>query len=770
MQSHTNIDDDLLRSWTLVPFVIALIMLTILVGYSYYWNTGNVQDGTFELAAAEATSIWNKDASFRKWATGHGGVDINSDEREPVSEAMKLTQMNPAYMLRQRAKEFEETYGVKVKITGKRVLNPTNEPDVWQLKALNVFESGSADQIFERQTINSEPYLRYMKAIYMTEGCVQCHGVLGFKDGDLRGGVSISVPLMPYLLAAKNTIRSIATSHLIVWILGFMTLVVAVHFLRKYLDQLNRPIAAPRSSEDKFRRLMSTAVDSMVIVNSVGEMETVSEQLEKMTGYSAVELIGEKIEMLIPVRFGQHERLRNGYLVEPKTLLMSDRRDLCCLHKDGKEIPVEISLGPLETDEGTFVSVVIRDVTKLRQAEEDRFNLQARVAQSQRLEAIGQLARGIAQDFNNHLTAINGYSELILDSLQPDDPSYQHLTDIHHAGECAAELTGQLLAFSRRQILVPEIVDLGNIVGEMETTLRRLIGEDIDLQLLIDKDLRKLNVDPGQIEQVMMDLVLNARDAMPRGGKITVSCTNKELEERLDNALGDLSGGDYVMLSVSDTGEGMGSDTLSHIFEPFYTTMGTDKGAGLGLSTVFGIVKQSGGGIDVESEPDNGTTFRIYFPVADEADVLADHERRGTGNGENEQDRGSIEGNETIMIVDDEVVILDLLERTLERLGYTVLVAHHGKEALQIALQHDGEIDLLVTDVIMPEMGGHELVELIMPHCPNMSVVYMSGYNADMVWDFGPVDVKKQFLQKPFLSKDVAWKIRKTLDERVAIA
>lgn len=783
MQGNTNTGDLLVQARTFTPFVIVMITLTILVGYSYYWNTSNVHDETLKLAAAEAASNWSKGASFRKWVTGHGGVYVESNERTPVSEAMahladrdvitttgmKLTLMNPAYMLRQMTGEFEEAYGIKGKITGKRLLNPTNAPDEWQLKALNLFESGRADEIIEQQEINGEPFLRYMKAMYMTEGCVKCHGILGFKDGDLRGGVSVSIPLTPYFLALDDTKRSILVSHLIVWILAFATLLIATHYIRKYFDRLNSSISALRMSENKFRRLMSTAPDSMVIINSLGEMEIVNEQLVKMTGYQAAELIGQKVEMLIPVRFRQHEKLRNRYLAEPSTLKMSDRRDLCCRHKDGSEIPVEVSLSPLETDEGTFVSAVVRDITKLRQAEEDRFNLQAQVAQSQKLEAIGQLTGGIAHDFNNHLTAINGYSELILDDMMPNDPFYQHLTDIHNAGERAAELTRQLLAFSRKQILLPKVIDLGDILGGIENMLRRLIGENIDLQLRIDNDLPKLNADPGQIEQVIMNLVLNARDAMPRGGKITVSCKNTRLEERIGNALGDLPGGDYVMFSVSDTGEGMGIDTLSHIFEPFYTTKGTDKGTGLGLSTVFGIVKQSGGGIDVESEPDNGTTFRIYFPVADAADVDADNEDRTSGKGENEQDTGIIKGDETLLIVEDEVVILDLLQQTLERLGYTVLVAHHGKEALQIALQHDGEIDLMITDVIMPQMSGLELVERISPHCPNMLVLYMSGYNEDMVSDQGPVDVKKQFLQKPFLSKDVARKIRETLDERAAV-
>lgn len=388
----------------------------------------------------------------------------------------------------------------------------------------------------------------------------------------------------------------------------------------------------------------------------------------------------------------------------------------------------------------------------------EQVELEEQLRHAQKMEAVGQLAGGIAHDFNNLLTVINGYSDSCLTSLRPEDPLHHDLNEIKAAGDRAAALIGQLLAFSRKQLLEPKVIDLGEIIVGMDNMLRRLIGDDIQLDVRCDSDLNKIKADPGQIEQVVMNRLVNARDALPQGGTITMSIENVVLDDQAVAALGDLPVGDYVMLTVSDTGVGMEGEALSRIFEPFYTTKAAEKGTGLGLATVFGIVKQSGGGIEVESASGKGSTFRIYLPQVEASEPVAEEKERGTS---------AAEGRETIMIVDDEEMIRELLERTLEGFGYTVLTAQHGAEALQIVEQHEGPIDLMVTDVVMPQMSGHELAKRLAPIRPKMSVLYISGYDEIMVTDKGLVDQKGQFLQKPFIPKEVVKKIRTILDKSV---
>ncbi len=333
---------------------------------------------------------------------------------------------------------------------------------------------------------------------------------------------------------------------------------------------------------------------------------------------------------------------------------------------------------------------------------------------------------------------------------------HHELSEIKKAGDRAAALTRQLLAFGRKQILQPKVINLGEIAVELKDMLRRLIGEHIGLQVRCDPDLQKIKADPGQMEQVVMNLVINARDAMARGGNITVSVENVVLDDQASATLVDLQAGDYVMLSVSDTGIGMNEETLSHIFEPFYTNKEVGKGSGLGLSTVFGIIKQSGGEIGVESEPGKGTIFCIYLPQVEASKLIAE---------EKVSPSAPIEGSETILLVEDENIIREMLVHILKKLGYTVLAAQHGREALLVAGSHEGMIDLVITDVVMPQMSGRELVERLAPLRPEMLVLYISGHNEEMVTNQGLDDVGKHFLQKPFPPKVIGTKIREILDK-----
>lgn len=375
--------------------------------------------------------------------------------------------------------------------------------------------------------------------------------------------------------------------------------------------------------------------------------------------------------------------------------------------------------------------------------------------QSQKMEAVGQLAGGVAHDFNNLLTAITGYSELTLRDLDDNSPFRAKITEIRKAGERAASLTRQLLAFSRKQILQPKVLDLNAVIPEMDKMLRRLIGEDIALETVLDSSLGQVKADPGQIEQIIMNLCINARDAMPHGGRLTIETSNVDLEQAYSNQQVVLRPGHYVMMSVSDNGCGMTADTQARIFEPFFTTKELGKGTGLGLSTVYGIVKQSEGSIWVYSEVGSGTTFKIFLPRVDEV-ALSENLRQ--------KSRSAPGGSETVLLVEDEDIVRALSTEILERCGYRVVTAADGQEGLRVCKEFEGRIDLMITDVVMPHMSGRELAEHLARLRPDTRVLYMSGFTDDAIVRHGVLDEGVSFIQKPFSPDSLAIKAREVLD------
>jgi signal transduction histidine kinase/FixJ family two-component response regulator len=389
-----------------------------------------------------------------------------------------------------------------------------------------------------------------------------------------------------------------------------------------------------------------------------------------------------------------------------------------------------------------------------RNAEKALRTSEEQLRQSQKLEAIGQLAGGVAHDFNNLLTVIGGYSSILLGRISEDSPHRVAVEEIKKASERASALTRQLLAFSRKQILQPKLLDLNGVIADLEKMVRRLISEDIVLFILTDPLLGKVKADPGQVEQVLLNLIVNARDAMPQGGKLTIETANRFLSEEyaLRHAA---SAGRYVMLAVSDSGCGMDAEVKEHIFEPFFTTKGAGKGTGLGLSTVYGIVKQSGGHIWLYSELNRGTTFKVYLPRLDENQEELEASIGTTA---------TPKGTETVLLVEDEEQVRGILTDMLESQGYHVVVASDGNEALNIASLHDGTIHLLLTDVVMPQMSGRQLAEHAAAIRPEMKILYMSGYTDDAIVRHGLLDEKLNFLQKPFDSAAVARKVREVLD------
>jgi PAS domain S-box-containing protein len=405
-------------------------------------------------------------------------------------------------------------------------------------------------------------------------------------------------------------------------------------------------------------------------------------------------------------------------------------------------------------DSSNYSVVVVHDITERKRAQKEITDLEEQLRQSQKMEAIGRLAGGIAHDFNNLLTLIKGYTQLSVLELKEKDPLKDHMEGIKRASESAADLIRQLLAFSRRQVMEMKVLDLNTLLRDLDKMLRRVIGENIELVTLLTDDLGRVKADPGQIEQVILNLAVNARDAMPSGGKLTIETANAEVDGAFARAHIGVSPGRYMRLSVKDTGVGMTPEVQERIFEPFFTTKEKGKGTGLGLSTVYGIVKQSGGNIWVDSAPGQGTTFKIYLPRVEELAEELTEKVRG---------EDLPRGQETVLVVEDDAEVRQLSMRILNRQGYRVWQAVNGVEALRICEQQKEPIDLMLTDVVMPQMGGKELAEKVLPLRPQMKVLFTSGYLDDEIVH-KILNSGNQFLKKPFSPALLARKVREVLD------
>nr|MBI3611963.1 response regulator [Nitrospirota bacterium] len=506
---------------------------------------------------------------------------------------------------------------------------------------------------------------------------------------------------------------------------------------------------ALRSSEARFRGLIDAAADAIITVDENQRILLFNQEAERIFGYTAAETIGQSLDLLLPSRLVEmHRRHIPGFAAAPETSRrMGSRGEVFGRRKDGTEFPAEATIFKLRQEEQTILTAILRDIT-------ERKSLETQLRQSQKMEAIGSLAGGIAHDFNNLLTIINGYSEMLLQTLSPGDPSRDNIVQIKEAGERAASLTRQLLAFSRRQVLEPKVLDLNAVVTNLDKMLQRLIGEDIDLVPILKPGLGRVKADPGQIEQIIMNLAVNARDAMPDGGKLTIETANVELDGQYAAQHVAVLPGPYVMLAVSDTGCGMDAETQKRIFEPFFTTKELGKGTGLGLATVYGIVKQSSGFIWVYSEPGRGTTFKIYLPRVEEtAQPIEPHVLLNE----------SLRGSETILLAEDQENVRRLVTSILRSSGYTVLEASNGAEALHLCDQRPEPIHLLISDVVMPIISGRELVQRLAGKYPNLKVLFFSGYTDDAVVRHGVLEKGTAFLQKPFTPTGLLRKVREVL-------
>ncbi|MCI0489029.1 MAG: PAS domain S-box protein [Blastocatellia bacterium] len=513
------------------------------------------------------------------------------------------------------------------------------------------------------------------------------------------------------------------------------------------ITESKRTEKALRAAEEKYRSMIQNAVYGIYLSTPDGRLLEVNQALVTMLGYeSAEELL--KIDLSAGLYCDPDVRAR---LIEEycKTGIV-ERAEVEWKRKDGTLITVRLNGQALNDERGEIESfeMIVEDVTELRLLEEQ-------LNQAQKMEAIGRLAGGVAHDFNNLLTAINGYAEMMLMSLPEGDPMRQDAEEITKAGHRAAGLTNQLLAFSRKQTLQPRVLDLNEIIDDSAKMLRRLIGEDIEMVILKDAALGRIKADPVQMEQVIMNLAVNARDAMIEGGKLHIETANVYLDEDYKRVHVGVQSGPYVMLAVTDNGCGMDEETRSHIFEPFFTTKEKGRGTGLGLSTIYGIVRQSGGYIDAQSQVGRGAAFRIYLPRVETPLEVA----------RPLSDAQVSRGVETILLVEDEDIVRHLARDILKFSGYTVLEAANGGEALSMCQDYEGTIDLMLTDVVMPKMSGPELARRLAAQRPMMKAAFMSGYNDDTAFRAGLVDSRTVYIQKPFTPNGLANKVREALDK-----
>jgi two-component system, cell cycle sensor histidine kinase and response regulator CckA len=563
-----------------------------------------------------------------------------------------------------------------------------------------------------------------------------------------RGAVDfIFAPIRPEVLHAKVS--------------TFVDLFVQAEELRSSLESVSVLNAALRDSEVRARAVLQNVVDGIVTAGEGGRIESFNRSAQRLFGYREDEVVGQPLNVILAP--GHHEEFSESARATAEVLtakeIPAEPAEMVGLRKDGSTFPMELDMSQMHIGERTFTIGCIRDISARKQAETEKADLEAQLRETQKMEAIGRLAGGIAHDFNNLLTVIGGYTDELLTGLAEQPELRGAAEEVRHAADRATAMTAQLLTFSRRQRLEPRTLDLNAVVGNIEPMLRRLIGDDLVLVSQLDPALEPVTADPSQIDQVIMNLAVNARDAMPTGGTLTIRTSHEDLDEDYvrRQPAGTLEPGRYVILSLTDTGVGIDKQTQSQIFDPFFTTREIGKGTGLGLATVYGIARQSGGFVRVSSEPGSGATFKVALPTAEGA---PEEPSRAPSVG---PDATVAPGSETVLLVEDDESVRRLVGRILKSHGYTVLEAATGSAALQVCDTHEGEIHLVLSDTVMPGISGPELSDQLLARRPEVNLLFMSGYSARALRDRGR-DADAAFIQKPFTSDDLARAARTLLD------
>ncbi len=730
----------LMAGWT--------VLIIISVAFFIYQD----HQSSLQEAMVEARTYFDLNRTYRQWAARLGGVYAPADRVAPnpfltvpnrdirTSDGKLLTLVNPAYMTRMVFDMVEKSSPLPVisRITSLNSINPSNVPDAWEREMLTAFEKGRQEAT-EVTTIDGRPYLRMLKPFITETDCLRCHGFQGYKEGQVRGGISISVPLDPYIANERKHMRVVGLTHLIIWAVVSGGLFAFVRIKTRQDRQL-------AESEWKFRTLSESATAWEFWMDEDYRIIYMSPSSLGMTGYTPEEF-GIRRGLLDEVIHPEDRERWANHIVDFRSP-QHDEIELRIVAKDGQVKWISHICSPV-CNGSVFLGrrSSNRDITGQR-------HLEDQLRQAQKMEAIGTLAGGVAHDFNNILTAIIGYGNLLQMKLGPEDPLRGHVDIILASAEKAAHLTQTLLAFSRKQVMHPHAVDANTIVRNIEKLLTRLIGEDIQLETELSPEELVVMVDCGQIEQVLMNLVTNARDAMPGGGRLTITTERVEQYAEVQPGIEEHKPGSYARISVADTGGGITRDVLAKIFEPFFTTKDVGRGTGLGLAISYSIVKQHNGWINVYSEPGYGTVVRMYLPLAGaQAEVLQ------------QADQGQARtGTETVLVAEDNDDVRKLVCTVLEGAGYTVVEAVDGDEAVRKMKDFGGVMDLLILDAIMPKKSGKEALDEIAVTNPGIKVLFLSGYTADFIFQKGLIDRSADFLSKPVSPNELLRRVREILD------
>jgi len=942
---------------SLRPYVVTLVVVwTAFIVASIIFALVQSNRAMIEVAISEAKVSCARDIMYRRWVAGHGGVYVPTTDKTPPNPYLSrsperdittpsgrhLTLVNPEYMTSQVYELDKEAHGVRSHITNLKPINPHNAPDPWEAGALQAFAKGTKE-VHSVATLNGKPYLRFMRPLIIEKGCLKCHEIQGYREGDILGGLSVSQPIED-LVAGRNKNNLIMSLSLcLVWLVGVSGIGVAARTINKRITERKRveeriiklsylkeqligtgrlseklklitdgvvkifcadfariwmtqeadqcekgcshasvtegpdvcrdrtrclhlmtssgrythidgnhrrvplgcykigrvatgedprflshdvthdprvhdrewartlglvsfagyrltsaedkPIGvlaffskqeirpdeeallqdlanttsqviqagraeeAFHESEERLRTIMEYANDAIFFVDTRGNIRFFNRKAAELYGYTADEVLGKPYSTLVPKRFQEaHCKSMEKYLSLDESAISGKIVEGMGERKDGSEFFVETSTAILEQRGERYLIAILRDITERKQADEEKKKLETQLYQSQKMEAIGHLTGGIAHDFNNILTAIIGYASLMKMKMKEDDPLRSNIEQILSSAERAANLTQSLLTFSRRQIINPQPVKIHEIINRAEKLLIRLLGEDVEVKSMLADEDPVIIADTGQIEQILMNLATNARDAMPSGGHLIMKTELAEIDEQYIKTHGFGKIGHYVLLSVSDTGEGMDEKVQEKIFDPFFTTKEVGKGTGLGLSMVYGIVKQHDGYINCYSEPGNGTTFTIYFPLSRTESSVDLRETRAAAP-------ALLGGTETILLAEDDADVRKLSRDILEKFGYTVIETVDGDDAIRAFRENEGKVHLLLLDVIMPKKNGKEAHEEIKRISPDIKALFLSGYTANVLHKRGILDKGFNFIMKPVSPTELLRTVREVLNK-----
>lgn len=731
-----------------------LAIWSCLILLSYTWNIHENYRGLYSKALVEAKTIFQHNLAYRRWNSMFGGVyapvtAVNTPNPYVVGpqrdlmtmEGVQLTMINPFRMTKQ-AYDLMKLHSPELAVLNRTVsLNPLNSdnfPDEWERKALIAFEEGKGE-VSEITTIEGHPYLRLLSPYVTEERCLKCHAHQGYDIGDVRGGMSIAVPMQPYYDAAESSRRIIGTTHLIIWLLGSMAIMLFSNGLRRYK-------AAIAKNEEKFRIVSEFAYNFEYWIDKEKKLAFISPSCERITGYSRREF-EKHSKLLFEIIHPDDREAFKGHLEEFDEPVHDDI-EYRIITKSGQERWLSHTCIPIYA-EGEFLGRrgSNRDITDKKRLEEE-------LIQAKKVECLGHFAGGVAHDFNNVLSSIATFTHLLLDEVDENNESAQdYINHIIIAAKLGRNLTSNLLSFGRKQIVRRREARLNAIITNIERLLRTLLHEDIELTVELTDTEAPVFVDAHQIEQILINLSTNARDAMPDGGVLKIASSLMLLDRPVEGSFGEIPAGSFMVLSVSDSGFGIPEQHLAGIFAPFYTTKDSCKGTGLGLSIIDNIVKEHEAYISVESRLNEGTTFSIYFrTVGDQVAAVADEAPKA-------------EHPPGILLVDDDELIRKALKIFLENRGYNVFVAEDGDEALRQYVANRDEISLAILDVMLPKRNGREVFDSLRADNPNIKVLFVSGFTNDILTEQGIEAENLEFLHKPLDMELFSEKVKELVTE-----